>query len=104
MYTAITDTLALRTVSSEDDVKRLIDFNSEVHSESGEPDPRLGVYVADLLKPGLHPTVTWDDYFLVEDPASGEIASSLMIIPQTWEYAGIPFSVGRIEMVLENPE
>src|SRR5574341_423823 len=93
-----------RSVNSEDDVRRLVEFNSEVHSQSGEPDPRLGVYVADLLEPGLHPTVTWDDYFLVEDPASGEIASSLMIIPQTWEYAGIPFGVGRIEMVGTRPE
>jgi GNAT superfamily N-acetyltransferase len=95
----INDNFVLRTVESDHDVRRVADFNSTLHSDTDRPDPRIGVWVTDLLTPGRHPTLAWDDYFMVEDKASGEIVSSLCIIPQTWTYGGVPFDVGRIELV-----
>lgn len=99
MRRPITDSLLLRTVESEADVQKLVDFCNIVFSETGEPDPRIGAWAADLLAPGSHPTLTCDDYFLVEDTATGQIVSSLNLIPQTWTYEDIPFAVGRVELV-----
>lgn len=41
---------------------------------------------------------------MVEDTRVGKIVSSTILIPQTWTYAGIPFGVGRPEMVGTDPE
>lgn len=99
MRRPITDTLLLRTVESEADVQKIVDLCNIVHSETDQPDPRIGAWVAAMLAPGNHPTLTRDDYFLVEDTTSGQIVSSLNLIPQTWTYEGIPFGVGRPELV-----
>jgi len=57
-----------------------------------------------MLTPGKHPTVVWEDFLLVEDTRTGEIVSSLGLIPQTWAYAGIPFGMGQIELVGTHPD
>ena len=36
---------------------------------------------------------------LVEDTRTGQVVSTMCLIPQTWTYAGIPFAVGRPEAV-----
>jgi GNAT superfamily N-acetyltransferase len=99
MRHAISDTLLLRTVESEADVQKIVDLCNIVFSDTDQPDPRVGAWAADLLAPNNHPTLTWNDYFLVENTASGEIVSTLNLIPQVWTYEGIPFGVGRIELV-----
>ncbi len=96
--------LILRHASSKD-IEALVAFNARIHSEAGpeEPDEKIGAWVRDLLtKP--HPTTSMDDFTIVEDPASGEIVSSMNLIPQTWRYAGIEFDVGRPELVGTSPE
>jgi hypothetical protein len=45
-----------------------------------------------------------NDFTIVEDPATGEIVSTMCLIDQTWTYAGIPFKVGRPELVGTRPE
>ncbi|MBN1428123.1 MAG: GNAT family N-acetyltransferase [Anaerolineae bacterium] len=95
----ITDNLLLRTVESETDIRKLIDLCNSVFSDTEQPDPRIGEWVSALLTPGNHPTLTQDNYFLVEDTTGSEIVSTLNVIPQTWTYDGIPFGVGRIELV-----
>ncbi len=99
MHQPLPDGLVLRSVQAGRDVKRLIDFNSRIHSPTADPDPRIGELVRGMLAPSSHPTITPDDFFVVEDTANGEIVSSLCVIPQTWTYAGIPFGVGRPELV-----
>jgi hypothetical protein len=75
------------------DADRLAEFNSRIHE-----DPTVGIWVRDLLlKP--HPTFHSDDFTIVEDTRTGKIVSSLNTISQTWAYAGIPFGVGRPELV-----
>ena len=37
-------------------------------------------------------------------PPRGRIVSSLCLIPQTWSYGGVPFGVGRVELVGTLPE
>jgi hypothetical protein len=91
--------------SSPQDAPALQAFNAKIHSELGQndPDERVGVWTRDLLeKP--HPTFSPNDFTIVEDTHSGKIVSSLNLIPQTWTYAGIPFGVGRVELVGTLPE
>src|SRR5512135_1012049 len=53
---------------------------------------------------GKHPTFGVGDFTIVENSQTGEIVSALNLIPQTWTYAGIPFKVGRPELVGTLPE
>ncbi len=85
---------------SAQDADKLASFNGRMHSDEGPEQPHEGVaaWTQDLLsKP--HPTFKPDNFTVVEDTHSGEIVSSMNIISQTWSYAGVPFGVGRIEMV-----
>jgi hypothetical protein len=75
------------------DADRLAEFNSRIHE-----DPTVGIWVRDLLLRS-HPTFHNDDFTIVEDSRTGKIVSSLNTISQTWAYAGIPFGVGRPELV-----
>lgn len=98
------DGLILRHASKRD-ANALADFNSRIHSDGGwdQPDSRIAVWTRDLLtKP--HPTLTPYDITIVEEVATGRIVSSLDLIPQTWTYQGIPFGVGRPELVGTLPE
>jgi hypothetical protein len=93
------DGLILRR-STVKDAEALADFNARIQSDKGpdQPDERVGAWAYDLLtKP--HPTFTPGDFTIVEDITSGKIVSSMNLIPQTWTYAGIPFKVGRPELV-----
>jgi hypothetical protein len=87
------------------DTEKLVEFNSFIHSEIGPeaPDTRVGVWVRDLLTKA-HPTFHLEDFTIVEDTADGKIVSSLNLISQTWSYSGIPFGVGRPELVGTMPE
>jgi hypothetical protein len=98
------DGLILRR-STQADAQALADFNSKLHSDDGpeKPDERVGTWASDLLI-GNHPTFGEGDFTIVEETASGKIVSSLNLISQTWSYAGIPFKVGRPEMVGTLPE
>jgi hypothetical protein len=94
--------MILRRVT-ETDTEALVDFNSRLHSDSESPDMRVGEWTRDLLsKP--HPTFHLGDFIVVEDTRSGAIISSMNLISQTWTYAGIPFKVGRPELVGTLPE
>jgi len=93
------DGLLLRR-STLADTQALVDFNSRVHSDDGpdKPDERIGAWVEDLMTQP-HPTFDPGNFTIVEDTRKGRIVSSLNLIPQTWKYAGIPFKVGRPEVV-----
>jgi len=98
------DGLVLRR-STRADADALADFSSRMHSDDGpeKPDERVGVWASDLLKDN-HPTFGEGDYTIVEEVKTGKIVSSLNLISQNWAYAGIPFKVGRPELVATLPE
>lgn len=87
------------------DADELADFNARVHSEAGpdQPEEPVGVWTRDMLTLP-HPTMLPGDFTVVEDTNTGKIVSSMNLIPQTWTYAGIPFGVGRPELVGTAPE
>jgi hypothetical protein len=72
------------------------------HASKGNKADSAGVWARDLME-RTHPTMTVSDVFVVEDRASAAIVSTLNLIPQTWTYAGIPFGVGRLELVATHP-
>ncbi len=85
------------------DAEPLAAFNALLHSDTNEPDLRVAAWTRDLLN-GCHPTFAPDDFTIVEDPRSGKIVSSMNLISQTWTYGGIPFKMGRPELVGTDPE
>lgn len=91
--------------SRREDADALAEFNSHIHSDEGfdKPDVRVAAWTRDLLaRP--HPTFHADDCTLVVESATGKIVSSMNLISQTWAYEGIPFGVGRPELVGTLPD
>jgi hypothetical protein len=98
------DGLILRRTTPAD-TEALVAFNSWIHGniEQEKPDERVGAWTRDLMaKP--HPTFDPGDFTIVVDTNSREIVSTLNLISQTWSYGGIPFGVGRPELVGTHPE
>ena len=90
--------LQLRWGKAED-ADALAEFNIRLHSD--HPPQReewLGDWTRDLMS-GQHPTTSASDFTIVEDVSTGAIVSSQVLIPQTWFYDGIPFGVGRPELI-----
>jgi hypothetical protein len=96
--------LVLRSAAPED-TEALVEFNAWVHRnlEKEELEERVGAWTRDLMQLP-HPTFQVPDFTIVEDTATGKIVSSLNLISQTWSYAGIPFGVGRPELVGTHPD
>ncbi len=98
------DGLTIRKATIED-AQALADFNGYVHGhpEEGFFDEGIAAWTRDLIgRP--HPTFKPEDTLFVEDAQTGKIVSSANLISQTWTYAGIPFGVGRPELVGTLPE
>lgn len=84
--------------STAADADRLADFNAKIHGEDAYDAAAVAAWTRDLLlapPPGFDPA----DFLIVEYTSTGEIVSSMNLISQTWAYEGIPFGVGRPELV-----
>jgi len=91
--------------STAADADALAVFNARIHSDFGpdHPDERVAAWATDLLvRP--HPTFHPDDFTIVAEAATGKIVSTMNLISQTWAYEGIPFGVGRPELVGTMPK
>jgi hypothetical protein len=97
------DGLILRR-DTKADTQALVDFNGKIHAEGGtEREDKVAEWTRDLMeKP--HPTFEVGDFTIVEDTEKGKIVSTLNLISQTWAYGGIPFGVGRPELVGTDPD
>ncbi len=92
------DGLTLRWATPAD-ADELAAFNVRLHTDNpSEPEYFLGHWTHDLMR-GDHPTTRADDFTVVVDEQTGRIVSSMNSISQTWAYGGIPFKVGRPELV-----
>lgn len=82
------------------DAEKLAAFNIRIHSDDPQdPEVWLGEWTKDLLR-GDHPTTGPQDFTVVVDQEADEkMVSSVVLIPQTWRYEEIPFTVGRPELV-----
>lgn len=99
------DGLVLRRATT-DDVVAVAEFNSTQHPTENAPagvSESLAGWTRDLME-GAHPTVRASDCTVVEDTRLNRIASSTILISQTWTYDGLPFGVGRPELVATHPD
>ena len=98
------DGLVLRR-STAADAEALAEFNARIHSDFGpdQPDEHVAAWTRDLMQ-RPHPTFAPGDFTLVEDTRARRIVSACNLIGQTWTYSGIPFAVGRPELVGTLPE
>ncbi len=93
----LNDGLVLRRAAPED-ADTLAAFNAGIHGDDEPDGQRIAAWTRDLLtRP--HPTLSPGDFTIVEEKSTKRIVSSLNLIPQTWTYEGIEFSVGRPELV-----
>ena len=95
------DGLVMRRGTVED-ADALADFQAITNSSTEEPDEGIRHWTRDMASGGM-PGFDPSDFTIVEDSATGVIASSLNLISQTWTYGGVEFGVGRIELVATHP-
>lgn len=91
------DGLILRHATAEDE-EALVKFNLAIHGEGEWDEKGLEDWTRDLVS-GDSPTFKPEDITIVEDTMTGEIVSTCCLISQIWSYDGIPFKVGRPELV-----
>jgi hypothetical protein len=94
------DGLRLR-FATVNDIEPLAQFNGRIHG-GDHFNPFVAQWTREFASPS-HPTCGPDNVTLVEDTATGQIISSMCLIPQTWTFDGIPFPVGRPEAVGTDP-
>jgi hypothetical protein len=94
------DGLCLR-FATVDDVEPLAQFNGRIHGDDGF-NPFVAQATREFTSPA-HPYIGPDNVTLVEDSRTKQIVSSMCLIPQTWTYDGVPFEVGRPEVVGTDP-
>ncbi|MEV4764906.1 GNAT family N-acetyltransferase [Micromonospora chokoriensis] len=68
----------------------------------GQPHPGVAAWVEGLFDG--HPTVTPDDFLVVEDEATGRPVASLVGLRQDWSLAGVRLPVVQVELVGTAPE
>jgi len=84
--------------STREDAEALAKFNKEIHGEWDWVGVGIEDWTLDLIN-GEGPTFDTGDFTIVEDTKTGEIVSTCCLISQTWSYEGVPFKVGRPELV-----
>ena len=90
----LSEDLVLRHVQGEDDIKRFAAFLSTINLVEG--------MTADCLLRG-HPGTRREEFLMIQDSGTGEMASSSCIIPWQMRYAGAELSCIQLEMFLTNP-
>jgi predicted N-acetyltransferase YhbS len=88
--------LTLRTAADEHDVDRVAAFNGSIHGPGIVPMTR------DLFL--RHPATRGRDLVFIEDTRSGEVVSSLCLIPWTWSLEGVRFISGEQGIVGTKPD
>lgn len=83
--------LLLKSVSTPGEIERLAAFNLHIHGQGLDTMTNHLIY--------HHPHTKPDEWLFVEDAASGEVVSSLCLIPWTWRYAGVNLRAGEMGIV-----
>lgn len=83
--------LILCTAADAHDVERVAEFNGSIHG------PEIVSMTRNLFI--HHPNTQKGDLIFVEDEKSGQVVSSLCLIPWTWAYEGIEIPSGEMGIV-----
>ncbi len=92
--------LVLRYATAAD-AEPLAQFNGRIHGRD-HFDEGTAQWTRDFCS-DAHPTCGPSNVSIVEEAHTGNIVSSMCLIPQTWTYQGIPIDVGRMEAVGTDP-
>src|SRR5947209_4531456 len=95
------DELVLRWSTAED-TERIATLHSMVHRDKAEDPPNTNVKrVIHRLMNGDHPFMGPNDFGVIEDTGKegNPVVACTCLWKHTWTYEGIPFSVGRPEIV-----
>jgi len=92
----IAESLVLRSVHTEADIEQYIAFNTRYNN------PFEGTAGACLLR--HHPDTRLQDFWMVEDEATGQIVSTTCLIPWECRLQGIQLKAAQLEMVLTHPD
>lgn len=84
------------------DTDQLAKFNGRIHGDNEDDIEYVDAWTRDLMS-GKHPTHHPEDFTIVEEKKTGKIVSAMNLISQVWSYDGIPFGVGRPELVGTDP-
>jgi predicted N-acetyltransferase YhbS len=87
----LSDGLVLRTATDKRDVDRVAEFNGLIH------EPQVGAMTRELFR--HHPNTDPEDLIFVEDEGSGQVVSSLCLIPWTWRYETVQIPAGEMGIV-----
>ncbi len=83
--------MILRTATGERDVERVAEFNGAIHGPASiAMTHRLFTH---------HPNTQMEDLIFVEDEQSGQVVSSLCLIPWVWRYEDVEISAGEMGIV-----
>ncbi|RSM86389.1 GNAT family N-acetyltransferase [Kibdelosporangium aridum] len=94
--------LLLRAARPQDrDAVAALLTDAHAHPD-GTPGAAVGRWQRDYFDRG-HPTVGFSEMMVVEEEATGALVSCLLMVPQTWCYAGIPFGVSTVELAATSP-
>jgi predicted N-acetyltransferase YhbS len=90
------DHLVLTSVSTIEDVERVAEFNGLIHD----------AHVTDMTRALIlhHPRTRPEHWLFVEDERTGQIVSSLCLIPWTWRYGEVELRAGEQGIVGTLPE
>lgn len=95
------------TARDTDDLLQLIDsvFRDMLADVPDVPETRM-TRIARRVMSGTHPFMRPDDFTVVEDTRRSQrrIVGCTCLLRHTWEYEGIPFAVGRPEIIATYPE
>ncbi len=86
------DGLVLRSLASPADVERLATFNAAVHKDEHAASLTRGLALH-------HPDSRPEHWLIIEDAATGQIVSSLCLIPWTWRYADVTLRSAEMGIV-----
>ena len=99
------DGLVLRW-STDEDTERIAALHSMVHRDKAEDPSNTNVKrVIHRLMNGDHPLMGPNDFGVIEDTGKegNPVVACTCLWKHTWTYEGIPFSIGRPEMVATDP-
>jgi hypothetical protein len=85
------DGLILKSVVDERDVERVAELNGVIH------DPGVAAMAHELIL--HHPDTRPEHWLYVEDQATGQVVSTLCLIPWRWRYEDVELRAGEVGLV-----
>jgi N-acetylglutamate synthase-like GNAT family acetyltransferase len=88
--------LVLRSVRDETDIHRYVEFNTTYNN------PNEGRNTGILLR--YYPGTQSENFWLIEQPETGQIVATTCLIPWEMEFEGIQLRAAQLEQVLSHPD